>query len=174
MVTALRYRNFSNCAEWADQPACANQHLKPHRNMHDAVLTPILAVSHFTRCIDMICACSAAATRFHKKGLAATNQATRRQQHSTLDDMEAQLGLLQQQMEIERSVHASVNEFLASKAGQLQDDAGGWHSRREEDGRTKERALEVGRCCNCQECASRELWLHWPVLCIGLTAMAST
>jgi hypothetical protein len=58
--------------------------------------------------------------------------------------MEAQLGLLQQQMEIERSVHAAVGEFLSSKAGQLQDDAGGWHSRREEDGRTKERALEVG------------------------------
>lgn len=89
--------------------------------------------------------------RFHKKGLAATNQATRRQQHSTLDDMEAQLGLLQQQMEIERSVHASVNEFLASKAGQLQDDAGGWHSRREEDGRTKERALEVLRATHAHD-----------------------
>jgi hypothetical protein len=46
-------------------------------------------------------------------------------------------------MEIERSVHAAVTEFLSSKAGQLQDDAGAWHSRREEDGRTKERALEV-------------------------------
>jgi hypothetical protein len=57
--------------------------------------------------------------------------------------MEAQLGLLQQQMEIERSVHAAMSGFLDSKAGQLQDDAGGWHSRREEDGRTKEQALEV-------------------------------
>eukprot|EP00882_Tetradesmus_deserticola_P024171 GHRQ01026403.1.p1 GENE.GHRQ01026403.1~~GHRQ01026403.1.p1 ORF type:complete len:280 (+),score=130.70 GHRQ01026403.1:1215-2054(+) len=86
---------------------------------------------------------SAVDGRFHKKDLAATNQATRRQQHSTLDDMEAQLGLLQQQMEIERSVHAAVSDFLSSKAGQLQDDSVGWHGRREEDGRTKERALEV-------------------------------
>ncbi|KAF6265062.1 hypothetical protein COO60DRAFT_1697938 [Scenedesmus sp. NREL 46B-D3] len=89
--------------------------------------------------------------RFHKKGLAATNQATRRQQHCTLDDMEVQLGLLQQQMEIERSVHSAVSEFLGSKAGQLQEDAGGWHGRREEDGRTKERALEVLRATHAHD-----------------------
>lgn len=83
------------------------------------------------------------ACRLHRKDLAATNQATRRQQHSTLDDMEAQLALLQQQIDIERSVHTAAVEFLGSREGLLQEDAVSWHSRREEDGRAKERALEV-------------------------------
>lgn len=57
--------------------------------------------------------------------------------HLVLQDM------VQQQIEIELSVHAAAVEFLSSKASTLQEDASAWHNRREDDARAKERELEV-------------------------------
>eukprot|EP00879_Flechtneria_rotunda_P027170 GHRR01029047.1.p1 GENE.GHRR01029047.1~~GHRR01029047.1.p1 ORF type:complete len:405 (+),score=155.27 GHRR01029047.1:171-1385(+) len=88
--------------------------------------------------------------RFHKKDLAAANQASGRMQHSQLDEIMQQLTLLHQQIDIERSVHAASSVYLAAKAGGLHSDASAWHSRREEDGRNKERELEMLRATHAQ------------------------
>lgn len=68
----------------------------------------------------------------------------RRLERTQLEEMGRELELLRQQIDIERSVHATTVEFLSSKVGDLQSQAASWQSKRDEDGHTKDRELEVG------------------------------
>ncbi|KAF8062108.1 DRC9 [Scenedesmus sp. PABB004] len=89
--------------------------------------------------------------RFQRKELAAANQTSRRVQAASLADMEAQLARLRQQLELERSVHGASLDYLGGRAGALGDDAAAWHARREDDGRAKERELEVLRAAHARD-----------------------
>eukprot|EP00877_Chromochloris_zofingiensis_P005335 jgi/Chrzof1/14802/Cz09g16210.t1 len=81
--------------------------------------------------------------RYHGKDSAATNQCMRRLERTQLEEMGRELELLRQQIDIERSVHATTVEFLSSKVGDLQSQAASWQSKRDEDGHTKDRELEM-------------------------------
>jgi hypothetical protein len=81
--------------------------------------------------------------RFHEKELSAGNAYTRRTQHSTLDALEQRLALLRQQIDMERSVHASGSEHLAKATAELQEQTARWRARREDDLHSKDRDIDV-------------------------------
>jgi hypothetical protein len=80
---------------------------------------------------------------YHEKDLSAANQCARRLQRAELAAMTDKLGLLRQQIEIERSLSTAAVEYLGRVALARQDDAVGWGSKREEDLQAKERQIEV-------------------------------
>lgn len=64
-----------------------------------------------------------------------------------LEDLAKELALVQQQLEIERAVHATTAEFLKKLGGRLQDDRTRWAASREEDAAQRERELDVSMPC---------------------------
>lgn len=82
-------------------------------------------------------------TRFMAKELTASNESGKRLEHTTLDDMRKELGLLRQQIEIEKSVHAATADFIRKLSTKLQEEAVNWTRQHEEDLSSKERELEL-------------------------------
>ncbi|KAG2487554.1 hypothetical protein HYH03_013833 [Edaphochlamys debaryana] len=86
---------------------------------------------------------TAVSTRYLQKGLGAGNEHERRLQRTQLEDLLKELGLVQQQIDIEKAVHATQAEFLRQVAQQMQEDSVNWQSKHDEDLAAREKELEL-------------------------------
>ncbi|GLC39465.1 Dynein regulatory complex protein 9 [Pleodorina starrii] len=86
---------------------------------------------------------TAVSTRYLGKELTAANEHERRLQRTQLEDLLKELGLVQQQIDIEKAVHATQAEFLRQIAGKMQEDSVTWASRHDEDLAAREKELEL-------------------------------
>ncbi|KAJ9518749.1 hypothetical protein QJQ45_025996, partial [Haematococcus lacustris] len=72
----------------------------------------------------------------------AGNEAQRRLENTELSEMRKELTLVQQQIEIESSVHAATVDFLRRLSTRLQEESIAWGQRHDSDLQSKERDLE--------------------------------
>ncbi|GIL95843.1 hypothetical protein Vretimale_1777 [Volvox reticuliferus] len=86
---------------------------------------------------------TAVSTRYLSKELTAANEHERRLQRTQLQDLLKELGLVQQQIDIEKAVHATQAEFLRQIAAKMQEDSVSWASRHDEDLAAREKELEM-------------------------------
>nr|A8HQ54.1 RecName: Full=Dynein regulatory complex protein 9; AltName: Full=Flagellar associated protein 122 [Chlamydomonas reinhardtii] len=86
---------------------------------------------------------TAVSTRYLSKDLTAGNEHERRLQRTQLEDLLKDLGLVQQQIDIEKAVHATQAEFLRQIAAKMADDSSNWASRHDGDLAAREKELEM-------------------------------
>ncbi|KAG2449103.1 hypothetical protein HYH02_005851 [Chlamydomonas schloesseri] len=86
---------------------------------------------------------TAVSTRYLSKELTAGNEHERRLQRTQLEDLLKDLGLVQQQIDIEKAVHATQAEFLRQIASKMADDSSNWVSRHDADLAAREKELEM-------------------------------
>ncbi|KAL6760996.1 hypothetical protein V8C86DRAFT_2545284 [Haematococcus lacustris] len=85
---------------------------------------------------------TAVGTRYLSKEYTAGNEALRRLENTELSEMRKELTLVQQQIEIESSVHAATVDFLRRLSTRLQEESIAWGQRHDSDLQSKERDLE--------------------------------